>query len=550
MASSSFPTSLQPAIAHQEISAGSIQDPFAGTPPLAVGTTGTTILPAVYSSNRSLLGEIYDTILSRTGLNSRERQILLAVLPSIPIDKEAQLQCILGLEINMLKALARMYETGLQAARNVGGGSKTSGTGSNKRRSANDTPPDASEATKRPRFELVLRDAPTESPAPESGSALCDEPAALFPVEVEARYTSLLRALDIPNALPLAIPGQPRFDRRHSLATYLLTRQDHTCPITGRRSLSGALVAAHIVPHSIASLKVLADTPYWLLITFVLGTAVRDEVYRIVGGAKSCLPTNGIALDSSIHDMFDKGMIWLRPQLISTFDATSCTHYDVEFRWRGDLTDLEAIGSVLPSNVEEHVETSSGEMHYCRSRLRQIQDGDRFRLFTNDPVTCPLPHPLLLELHSRLWNIIACSGIGTTAKDRKNHEVSIKSGGATPGSGRRARGSRRGSASGSGHGSRKGSHTATPYHPSHGNGGITDNPPPGSGGCTAGLSDEKPLPLKSEFLLFRLRQVVEYQEQYHSESDWADGCGSESESESSGSDCEWFGDEGAEVWRG
>lgn len=241
------PTPLQHAITPQEVSNALINDPV-GIAPLAVKAPETTIPVAVYRSNRLLLGEIYDTILPRTGLNSRERQIPLAVLPSIPTDREAQLQRILGLGVNMLKALARIYETGLYAARNVGGGAKTS-SGSNKRRSVDDTPLDTSETTKRPRFEIVLQDPLAESVAPESRSILCDEPAPLFPVEVEARYTSLLRALEIPNALPLTISGQSRFDRRQSVATSLLTRQDDTCPITGRRSISGALVAAHIVPH-------------------------------------------------------------------------------------------------------------------------------------------------------------------------------------------------------------------------------------------------------------------------------------------------------------
>lgn len=540
MSSSSSPSvdsspSLQPADTSSEESNSIRSDP------VSMNSAVQTIPAPVYLSNKLLVGEIFDSILTRTGLNSRERQILLAVLPSIPSDRQSQLHQILALPIDMLKSLARIYETALYAARNAGGGSKSSGTGSsNKRGSVDETPPlDSPETSKRPRFELVHRDDPAESASPSSVSILCDEPAALFPVAVEADHVNLLRALDIPNVLPLAPSGQPRFERRHGLATSLLARQGDTCPITGRSSRSGALVAAHLVPHSIAALKVLADTPYWILLTFVFGPALRDDIYRIAGGAKSCLPTNGIALDSSIHDMFDKGMIWLLPILAAPFDPETCTSYDVEFRWRGDLADLAAIATVLAPDVEDHVDVSGARMQYRIARLRQIEDRDRFRLFTNDPASCPLPHPLLLELHGRLWNMISCAGIGTTANHRKAHEATVKRGGTTPSSARsarRAHGSRHGSAQGSGRGSRRGTHTASPRNPPIELGNAGDTPASRTGFASGGaLAREAPLLLKSEFLLFRLSQVVD--EGYVKCEDSEDGSDGDSDS---GSDCEWL----------
>lgn len=75
--------------------------------PVPVNSTETTISPPVYSSsNPTLVGEIFNSIITRTGLNSRERQILLADLPLIPIDRQTQLHQILALPIDILKSLA------------------------------------------------------------------------------------------------------------------------------------------------------------------------------------------------------------------------------------------------------------------------------------------------------------------------------------------------------------------------------------------------------------------------------------------------------------
>ncbi|KAL0634209.1 hypothetical protein Q9L58_006885 [Maublancomyces gigas] len=139
--SSTFSTfSLHPTITYQDAADGLIQDPSAGT--LTANALAPTILPAVCSSDRQVLGKI-----DGTGLNSCQRQIFPAVLPSIKADREARLQCILGGEIDILNALPRIYKTGLHAARNIWRVLKPPGTGSNKRRSADDTTLDASQTT-------------------------------------------------------------------------------------------------------------------------------------------------------------------------------------------------------------------------------------------------------------------------------------------------------------------------------------------------------------------------------------------------------------------
>lgn len=70
---------------------------------------------------------------------------------------------------------------------------------------------------------------------------------------------------------------------------------------------SSAWIGAHLVPPSIASIRSVRDTPYWLLLTLVFGPAFRDKVFGLVAGERAHGSINGIGFSSDYHDMFNNG---------------------------------------------------------------------------------------------------------------------------------------------------------------------------------------------------------------------------------------------------
>lgn len=59
-------------------------------------------------------------------------------------------------------------------------------------------------------------------------------------------------------------------------------------------------------------------------------------------------------------------------------------------------------------------------------QLRQIEDGDVFRLFTDDAKRLPLPHPLLLSLYAFLWRMIDSAGLAETAGNKRKRLVASR----------------------------------------------------------------------------------------------------------------------------
>lgn len=68
-------------------------------------------------------------------------------------------------------------------------------------------------------------------------------------------------------------------------------------------------------------------------------------------------------------------------------------------------------------------------MQVFAPQARQIQRGDVFRLFTDDPARLPLPYPFLVSLHALLWEMIGSAGLGETSQEkRRTHGYSDDSG--------------------------------------------------------------------------------------------------------------------------
>lgn len=398
-----------------------------------------------------MLAQIHDFVQSCDGLLPSERQILLGVLPNIPLspDRSSFFARLLSLTPSHMKTLSQVLESGLLAARNFGGrphswvdnGGGSSSRSLSKRSSVEDTVSDNNSTFKRPRLvsmspQLASDHMPTADSLP-SVSATPESIADVITEEPMTAEIALLMHLGIHDRLPSITTGE-RFARGGNLSQDCLIRQGDVCPITGHLNNPFVLETAHLIPHSVAAIKTLDGTPFWLLLTICLGPDLRDQIYNVVGGSASSSSTNGLSLDPNIHALFDRGVLWLIPLLVAPFDQSTTTHYDVEFSWRGDLSLLQSLGTVLPISPEEQV-VGNPPRYNTTSPLRPIQHRGVFRLFTAQPAKYPLTHPLLLSLHNMLWIMIESSGLTETAKVKKARL------GSGDGGGRHPRGGSRGS---------------------------------------------------------------------------------------------------------
>ncbi|KAL0635448.1 hypothetical protein Q9L58_005579 [Maublancomyces gigas] len=194
-------------------------------------------------------------------------------------------------------------------------------------------------------------------------------------------------------------------------------RQFHSCAITGGES---SLQHAHIIPHSIVSLSTSDSrtaTLFWMALAIILGPSLRDTVFSIVGTAGNFYKTtNSIALVSSLH--------WGSPLDLAIMSTARPVNPDDQVRVKPNNTSCNA-PPVIPT--------------------RAVNEGDRFRLFTNNPEKQPLPQPLLLGVRTMLWRMIATAGMaGTTLSKKRRHVDSVD--GSSPKHAKRGsgRGKRRG----------------------------------------------------------------------------------------------------------
>lgn len=230
-------------------------------------------------------------------------------------------------------------------------------------------------------------------------------------------------------------------------------RQLQSCAITGGQS---NLQHAHIIPHSIVSLSGSdggTATVFWMALAIILGPSLRDTVFSIVRAGENFYDTtNSIALVSGLHGHLDTGQLHLVPEVTEVFNANTTRHLDIRICWLGSLLDLALISTARPLSPDDQVRVLENTRSYTPPVLptRAVADGDRFRLFTNNPEKHPLPHPLLLGIHTMLWRMISTAGMAETTHTRKRRHVDAVDGfgskRAKQGSGRLGRaGGRRGS---------------------------------------------------------------------------------------------------------
>lgn len=452
-------SSRSPSLATLYFSLAASSTPTSGTvnPSVNVPLRVKATVPAgIHSTGQppSLLERVFETVRRCDFLLDEERAILLAVLsnmPSRPSDKNASLRRILDLEADDLKFLATVFRNGLLAARNFGGrpvGSfstsratpGSSSTGTNSRASSVDRVDDISTGSKRSASSISGSISKTLSPElvakrprligvssePDLTNTMSPPPPPTPGPPNQHEYSSRVRnimlALEIPHIFPGLEDGVDnyRWPRRGSMANDCLIRQGNICPLTGRNNDDHPLQTAHLLPHALASVESYADVPYWCLLSFILAPDVLAHLCEVAGGANSSALTNGIAMDGTMHSQFDKGTIWLLPHIQDDmFCAETSTYYDVEFRWRGSKQGLGGLGTQLPESPDAQVDQAHGTYNVTEN-MRPMKIGDRFRLFTVDPVEYPLPHPLLLSLHAVLWEMISAAGLAEPDRAKAN----------------------------------------------------------------------------------------------------------------------------------
>lgn len=369
--------------------------------------------PPIFLYDPEMNSRIQASIWSSYGLEYSERAVLTAVLQHMPTPAPTAdfslpiTDRILALPLPLLKLLARLFTTALLDARSWGGTKPKSG-GTQSRTTTNIST--------------------AETGTVDGDNSVADNPLS--------KYSPLFAALGL-SALPDTVPSDENYNdgrdtpaptshSRHRSARekdLCFKRHRYRCPITFRKE---SLTHAHLIPHSITSMSSSAAAPFWMLLSICLGPTIRDRVFATVGGALSFSTTNSIALDSSLHQYFDKGLFHLVP-IDANQDPAQTATCDVRLQWRGSDAELRGLMTPLPQNLEDQVtiSTTNQRMSYnvpADAPYRQVVHGDHFRLWTSKPNTAPLPHPLLLQVHALLWSMIAAAGMAQPEKGRAKRQ--------------------------------------------------------------------------------------------------------------------------------
>lgn len=359
----------------------------------------TILPPPLYLKDPFLYSQLIHFIMRAYGLTEADRLVLLGVLKHMPVVQPSETQSlvtrVMSLDRGHLKLLADLFTSSLLDARGWGG---------------------------------LRRVASSTSTAASTSTSVSGQPTPAQPL-VSTGYNDLFHLLSIASPFPTGpsvdatTPGD-RAKRSVRLSRDCLKRQNGSCPLTTR--IGNSLETAHIIPHSVASMS-RQDTAFWLLLAITLGPALRDHLYSLIYDTKSYSTTNGLALDASMHRYFDAGTFVLLPAFDTPFDPASTDQLDVTFNWRSSSENLETCFTRLPPDPASQVSKNpQGKFNPTFApQARRIDDGDVFRLFTDDAQRLPLPHPFLLSLHALLWRMIGSSGLAeTTGNKRKRLALS------------------------------------------------------------------------------------------------------------------------------
>lgn len=403
--------------------------PLSNFSPPSPPTPISLLPPPLSEQHPPLLAHILTYLHSCQGLDPADRLVLASVLqhaplplppPHLPPSSQSPIiDRILALPVPDLKLLARLFTIALYDARSWG-----------ERRSLSN-------------YEAVASTTSSVSGSPSIGPAGSPEQAldvyssvfetlgiSPFPVPTNAVVLQQDNGGEAGQVDPVRNPHEvtavspESTNRRKARQTeQCLKRQTRCCPITWKKL---SLKHAHLIPHSITSATD-KSAPFWILMTICLGPQLRDQLYSILSDDSSYSTINSLVLDSTVHTYYHTGRLHLVPLLPpgETFDPTTCRQYDLQFRWRSNLQELSTCCTIVPSDPGCQVVSQRGSLlyRYGSCPVRPIDDGDLFRLFTNNPGLCPLPHPLLFQIRNMLWDMVESSGMAGTAKNLKRRWV-------------------------------------------------------------------------------------------------------------------------------
>lgn len=324
-------------------------------------------------------------------------------MPTHPEDDNSLLHRMLSLSPGQLKLLSKIFEDGLMVVWKHGACLSTpTGTGTPKTsESLNQASGDNNDEN--------------DGEIPLSAQHGTELPMCRDAIKVRATPIRLLfDALGIQQTLPNVHHVNPQgFGQPETFPAACLKRQTNTCIITGLTENSSDIETTALVSHTTASIETPGDAAFWRLLRLFLGSSLTDEIYGIVGGLNSFKTTNGLCFGAAIGSgAFDNGVFYLIPRLHDGFDLHLLNSYDVEFKWRADRRALRSFASFLPQEPDDQIGYSG--TYNILDDPREIRSGDCFRLFTSDPENYPLPHPILLCLHTLLWEVITTSGVSET----------------------------------------------------------------------------------------------------------------------------------------
>lgn len=356
-------------------------------PPAAI--LPSAIIPSpLYIQNPILFSRAIKTLQSAVGLDDSDRLVLVGVLQHIPNTSSSFISRLLSLPSHQLHSLASLFTAGLLDARSWGGQKETDESRSSSQLSS---------PAYRSLFAL-LQISPFPTPA-------------IQPIKQEDGEEDQdgVQEQELYQTAPLREPSRQQSEKPFP------EHQLHRCPITGR---SVALDHISLIPHSVAALNESA-TPIWLLLAICLGPSLRNHVYDLIRDGNSYTTTNTLLLDPTLHRCYDNGFVFLSPVLPGNiFSPDTTSHYDVRFQWRSNPDDLKTLVTSLPAQPEDQFPART-------LQARPIHENDRFRLFTNDPETRPLPHPLLFSLHDMLWRMIGSSGLTESERSRRKNITAV-----------------------------------------------------------------------------------------------------------------------------
>lgn len=192
------------------------------------------------------------------------------------------------------------------------------------------------------------------------------------------------------------------------------SRDRSTCVVTGRRVGE----CCHLIPFSANGTKA---EDFWALVAMFKGQAGMQQVRRMTLGPRAFSTDNILNvlwLSSEVHKALDDGQLALVP-LVSAAPYDPATVKEVS---SPSYPCLQATIDIHQYSARVELPYGADAVDLCiwttdaagRRDVSVLRSGQTITLRTAEPTTHPLPHPLLLQLHTaftRLRKMCATAGV-------------------------------------------------------------------------------------------------------------------------------------------